>query len=201
MSKNPHYTSTWRDRTRYFHAHETARYDALDGYPLATFRSRAFAIAIDFVIITLFGLPAFFKHHSPAHGETTSFVALLEKAMAEIRELVESVFYFALCLKIGKGQTPGKWIMKIKVVSLTHAQIGWWQAIERGLGYGASLLEGGFGFVQFFLHRNRMCVHDRIADTIVIDIKKPRHQPHLNHEVQDEQALAAPPPPPPLLNS
>ena len=189
MSKQAHTSSwrdSWRDRTHYFHAHETARYDALDGYPLATFRSRAFAILIDLAIITLFGLPSFFKPHSPAHGETTTFVALLEKLMVEIRELVESIFYFALCLKIGKGQTPGKWIMKIKVVSLTHAHIGWWQAIERGLGYGASLLEGGFGFVQFFLHRNRMCVHDRIADTIVIDIKKPRLQPRLEVEVPGE---------------
>jgi hypothetical protein len=31
-------------KTHYFHAHETKRYDALDGLPLASFRSRAFAI-------------------------------------------------------------------------------------------------------------------------------------------------------------
>jgi len=30
------------------------------------------------------------------------------------------------------------------------------------------MLEGGFGFFQYFLHHNRCCVHDRIAETIVI---------------------------------
>jgi uncharacterized RDD family membrane protein YckC len=77
--------------------------------------------------------------------------------------------YFAVALKLGRGQTPGKKLLKIRVVSLTHPQIGWWQSIERGLGYGASLLEGGFGFAQYWIHRNRMCVHDRIAETIVVD--------------------------------
>jgi hypothetical protein len=30
------------------------------------------------------------------------------------------------------------------------------------------MLEGGFGFVQYFLHPNHCCVHDRIAETIVV---------------------------------
>jgi len=33
---------------------------------------------------------------------------------------------------------------------------------------GASFLEFGFGFVQYFIHPNRRTVHDRIAETIVI---------------------------------
>ncbi len=41
-------------------------------------------------------------------------------------------------------------------------------ARAQALGYGASALEGGFGFIQFFLHHNRQCVHDRIAETIVV---------------------------------
>jgi hypothetical protein len=44
--------------------------------------------------------------------------------------------------------------------------------VERALGYGASALEGGFGFVQYFIHGNHCCVHDRIAETIVV--KEPR---------------------------
>jgi hypothetical protein len=44
--------------------------------------------------------------------------------------------------------------------------------MERALGYGASMLEGGFGFVQYFTNPNRCCVHDRIAETIVVSDKK-----------------------------
>ena len=44
-----------------------------------------------------------------------------------------------------------------------------WQSIEQALGYGASILEAGFGIVQFFINPNRRTVHDRIAETIVVD--------------------------------
>jgi uncharacterized RDD family membrane protein YckC len=43
-----------------------------------------------------------------------------------------------------------------------------WHAIERALGYGASALELGFGFLQYFIHPNKQTVHDRIAETIVV---------------------------------
>ena len=48
-----------------------------------------------------------------------------------------------------------------------------WQSVERALGYGASALEGGFGFVQYFLYGNHCCVHDRIAETIVVKERRP----------------------------
>jgi len=54
------------------------------------------------------------------------------------------------------------------VVSLVHERLGFWQALERALGYGASALEFGFGFVQYFIHPNRRTLHDRIAETIVV---------------------------------
>jgi hypothetical protein len=46
-----------------------------------------------------------------------------------------------------------------------------WQSIERGLGYGAAVLEGGVGFVQFFWDKNRQCAQDRLAETIVVDVR------------------------------
>jgi uncharacterized RDD family membrane protein YckC len=44
--------------------------------------------------------------------------------------------------------------------------------VERALGYGASFLEFGFGFLQYFIDSNRRTVHDRIAETIVIQDRK-----------------------------
>ncbi len=158
-------------KTRYFHAHETARVDSLNGLPLARFRQRGWAIAIDFALISLITLPFHHAHKNAESHEAVTMLSLLVELAHKLEELAESALYFAVALKLGKGQTVGKRIMKVRVVSLTHQEIGWWQSIERALGYGASLLEGGFGFVQYWINRNRMCVHDRIAETIVVDVR------------------------------
>jgi uncharacterized RDD family membrane protein YckC len=79
---------------------------------------------------------------------------------------------FRLDALLGQGRTLGKRILGIRVISLVHDRITVWQSMERALGYGASFLEGGFGFIQYFTHPNRCCVHDRIAETIVVNDKK-----------------------------
>ena len=71
-----------------------------------------------------------------------------------------------------RGQTIGKKICHIRIVSLVHERIGLWHSLERALGYGASALEAGFGFFQYFIRPDRRTVHDRIAETIVIDERK-----------------------------
>ena len=84
------------------------------------------------------------------------------------------VIYFSLALYMGNGQTIGKRIMGTRVISLTHSRMTLWQATERALGYGASFLEAGFGFLQYYINANRQCVHDRIAQTIVADVRASR---------------------------
>ena len=88
--------------------------------------------------------------------------------------LVVMVLYYGLATYFGNGQTPGKWVARTRAVSLTGERMGLWQSIERGLGYGAAVLELGLGFLQFFWDRNRMCAQDRLAETIVIDVRKPK---------------------------
>lgn len=159
-------------KQRHFHAHEIARFDELSGVPLASFRQRAWAMVIDLAIIEalklIFGIHGHHKHDL-LPGEHMTMAELLMEGVEWLKELVESVVYFGLLVKLMNGRTPGKYFMKARIVSLTQQRMGWWQSIERALGYGASLLEGGFGFVQFFMTRNQQCVHDRIAETIVID--------------------------------
>jgi uncharacterized RDD family membrane protein YckC len=166
----------WTEK-RGFRAHETHRMDALNGLPLASFRRRAFAIVIDFMVVAMIKSPfvvlriLFHRHGSGSwwHGaEPESMAGMLREAVEKVEDLAESVVYFAVAMKVGNGKTIGKWTMKIRVVSLTQDRMGWWQSIERALGYGASLLEGGFGFFQYYINRNRQTVHDRIAETIVL---------------------------------
>jgi len=79
------------------------------------------------------------------------------------------VLYFSLLFYFWKGQTIGKYLLKIKVLSLYHEHLGLWHCIERSLGYFASALEFGFGFLQAIWNPNRMSLHDKIGETIVVE--------------------------------
>jgi uncharacterized RDD family membrane protein YckC len=81
------------------------------------------------------------------------------------------VLYFTGLFYFWKGQTIGKYFLRIRVLSLHHEKIGLWHCIERSLGYFASALEFGFGFLQAFWNPNRMALHDKIGETIVIERK------------------------------
>jgi len=82
------------------------------------------------------------------------------------------VMYFTLSFYFWKGQTIGKHLLKLRVVSLYHEHLGLWHCFERSLGYYASVLEFGFGFIQAFWNPNRMALHDKIGETIVIKLQK-----------------------------
>jgi uncharacterized RDD family membrane protein YckC len=165
---------------RTFDPHSSGRAHALAGRSLATFRQRAFAILIDFVLIAVLWIPAKTglqyliqqklhigeELYRSASGHVTARFDL--ERTIELAWTIVLVLYFGFFVRITNGFTPGKRLMRIRVVSLEHARISRWQAMERALGYGASALEGGFGFIQYFLYKNHTCVHDRIAETIVV---------------------------------
>ena len=114
----------------------------------------------------------------------------------EIEHVVDDVFipilYFGILLWKGKGQTPGKRIMKIRVVSLMHRHITFWHSVERALGYGTAGLELGFGFVQFFIHPYRRCAQDRLAETIVVTERSYKALQHkLAHPLIPDGSAAA----------
>ncbi|MEY2685935.1 MAG: hypothetical protein RL375_133 [Pseudomonadota bacterium] len=138
----------------------------LQGVRLAEFRPRALAFAIDLAIVgLLMAVPALWStsQQIEAGGEfslSLDFDGLLGLAVF--------VAYFSLATFVGKGATVGKKLLGIQVISVVHDHLSLWHCVERALGYAASSLEAGFGFVQFFLHPNRQTVHDRIAETIVI---------------------------------
>jgi uncharacterized RDD family membrane protein YckC len=85
--------------------------------------------------------------------------------------------FFGLSNYFGNGRTLGKRLVGIRVVSLVHRRLSFWHSFERALGYGASTLEFGFGFFQYFIHPNQRTVHDRIAETIVVRERRKVVQP------------------------
>jgi uncharacterized RDD family membrane protein YckC len=97
-------------------------------------------------------------------GHTT----VLGEIAEGLNDVLVPVLYFGILTWKGKGRTPGKRLLKIRVVSIMHRHLSFWHSVERALGYGAAALEGGFGFVQFFIHPYRRCAQDRLAETIVV---------------------------------
>ena len=158
---------------RTYHPHEGERMEALAGAPLASFGKRALAFSIDFfaavALFLIVVLPAAML------ADNMGFLSgdvHLDFNFHEWYSLIALVLYFGLATYWGKGQTPGKRLCGIRVVSLVEPRITLWTAMERALGYGASALELGFGFLQYFLHPNARTVHDRIAETIVVEVRR-----------------------------
>jgi uncharacterized RDD family membrane protein YckC len=151
---------------------DTSREHELTGAPLASFTRRAFALIIDFLIAGMvFMLLTYLIGNIGLKWGLISpekDVLLKFTFFRNWYSVIWLVLYFMLNVYFSNGLTIGKWICRIRIVSLVHRHIGLWQSLERALGYGASALEAGFGFLQYFLRKDRPTVHDRIAETIVV---------------------------------
>jgi uncharacterized RDD family membrane protein YckC len=158
----------------------------IDDLPdLASFWRRGLAYIIDMLTIGILLFIAFqicnylglhvtsFKLTSVDDIEVTG-QGMTEKEITYIKWGLISIpiLYFSLSFYFTNGKSLGKWITRIRIVSLYHHKISFWHCIERTLGYAASTVELGLGFLQFFWNPNRMCLHDRIAETIVIQEHK-----------------------------
>jgi uncharacterized RDD family membrane protein YckC len=146
---------------------------ALDGVTLALFGSRAGAFIVDFLLS--FGV--FLIIIIPGANLATKMGFAVPDVNLQFDfehwySILFLVAFFSIATYWGDGKTPGKWIFGIRVVSLTHDRMSLWHSFERALGYGASFLEFGFGFIQYFIHPNCRTVHDRIAETIVVRDRK-----------------------------
>lgn len=153
-------------------------------YILAPIWKRALAFILDFVIIFLLYylvgrlLPIIGLHIEHIDLKNLFHVELESSQMSPTSLKTLKIFlgflpafYFCLMFYFTNGRTFGKLILGIKIVSLYHQRIGFWHCAERSLGYAASVLEAGLGFFQAFWNPNRMALHDKIAETIVINVQ------------------------------
>ncbi len=76
--------------------------------------------------------------------------------------------YFTIFLTWWSGQTPGKYLLGLRVVRLDGDPMTLWNAFNRFGGYAAGLATGLLGFAQVYWDPNRQGIHDRIAHTVVI---------------------------------
>jgi uncharacterized RDD family membrane protein YckC len=160
-----------RKPRRRFHAHGASHADALNGLLLATFPQRLLGYLVDVLLAVFVWAPLEFSWRMFILHEKKIEMSW---TFHEAGNIIVMILYFGLANYFGNGQTPGKWVARTRAVSLTSERMGMWQSVERGLGYGAAVLEAGLGFLQFFWDPNRMCAQDRLAETIVIDVRKPK---------------------------
>jgi uncharacterized RDD family membrane protein YckC len=163
--------------------HTRLEYHHYEGFILATIKQRFFAFLVDWAVLILLYLGIFILFagfnmnistinvHSIFDVEiemsnTPSYVITFLKIFLGLLP----VLYFTILFYGFRGQTIGKFLLGIRVISLYHKRLGLWNCIERSLGYFVSALEFGFGFIQAFWNPNRMTLHDKIGETIVIKL-------------------------------
>lgn len=154
---------------RRFNAHASAHIESLNGLPLAVFWQRLLGYFIDILLAVAVWAPLEFTWRRYILHESR---IEMKWDFHEAGNVIVLLLYLGLANYLGNGRTPGKWVARTRAVSLTGHRMGLWQSIERALGYGAAVLEGGLGFLQFFWDPNRMCAQDRLAETVVLDFRK-----------------------------
>lgn len=166
-----------RKAARVYHAHETARMLALEGLPLASFARRGGALLLDMVgasvlfLAVAMPIAAVWDRFHPGHETALVFAPFGPERRNWYSALVFGA-YISLSLYLSNGWTIGKRLLGVRVLSTASERLSLWQAIERALGYAVSAAEFGIGFLQYFTAANCRTMHDRIADTIVVDARK-----------------------------
>jgi uncharacterized RDD family membrane protein YckC len=172
-----------KDRRR-FEAHESVRAHELNGLPLATFGQRLVGYFVDILLAVVVWFPLEWSWRRYVKHESAIFMVW---DFHEKGNIIVALLYWGLFNYFRNGQTPGKWVVRTRAMSLTSERLGVWQSAERALGYGAAILEGGLGFLQFFWDRNRMCAQDRLAETIVVDLRRKSQMPKTVAEAATEE--------------
>jgi uncharacterized RDD family membrane protein YckC len=75
-----------------------------------------------------------------------------------------------------RGQTPGKWLLGLRVVALGGGRVGIGQSVVRFVGYLLSAVPFYLGFL-WVLGPRRRGFHDRLAGTEVVYARRPGHKP------------------------
>ena len=78
------------------------------------------------------------------------------------------VAWFTVATRLGRGRTPGKALLRLRVVRLDGRALGWNDAFGRAGGYSGSAATALLGFVQMIWDANRQTLHDRMVGTVVV---------------------------------
>lgn len=149
----------------------------------AGFVTRLAAFALDVVIIsvivvfvtwflstsiTMLQLPQIFKELAERSPIVDALVRYVFTPLVGSLVTIAFVIGYHLFFWMLTGQTPGKYIMGLRVVSVDGKKLRLVQAIARYAGYYVSGAALGLGFLWILVDDNRRSWHDRMAHTCVI---------------------------------
>lgn len=137
----------------------------------AGFISRLIAFGIDIAIITIILLVMTWL----ANAVLTLFnfnqilgMELMQKlAWSGVLALLFSASYFIFFWTLA-GQTPGKTLMGLRIVTTDGKSLSFGRSVRRFLGYILSIFAMWLGFLWILLDNRRQGWHDKIAGTLVI---------------------------------
>ncbi len=104
---------------------------------------------------------------SGSHSTLVQLLRILAVGLALLLNVSFYMGYFILFWML-VGQTPGKMLMGVRVVSFDGRPLSLMQAIKRFLGYYLSLLPFFMGFIWVLVSDTRQGWHDKLARTYVI---------------------------------
>jgi len=82
------------------------------------------------------------------------------------------VGWFTILSRLGRGRSPGKALLGIRIARLDGRPLSWWNALGRAGGYSASAATALLGFLEMIWDPNRQTLHDKIAATVVLDHRR-----------------------------
>lgn len=93
-------------------------------------------------------------------------IGLLTSIASIVVGIAYAVFFTGYC-----GQTPGKMLLRIKVIRTSGAEIGYGRAFLREIpGKFLSSIILGIGYLMVAFDDRKQGLHDRIADTFVVKL-------------------------------
>jgi uncharacterized RDD family membrane protein YckC len=143
---------------------------------MAGFFIRGLAFFLDLAILSVLFLILL---RAGNFGMSTALKGLyLESSSAELIRLLLGIYpavafslfftYFTFFVAYG-GQTPGKMLFRIRVLTKDQQPLTGWKAFLRTSGYFiSSFLLLGLGFLVIIIHPQKRAVHDFIAGSAVL---------------------------------
>ncbi|MFC1591781.1 RDD family protein [Thermodesulfobacteriota bacterium] len=148
-----------------------------DGPPeYAGFLIRLLAICIDGVLLGLIVLLLFIALIMVVNGSLSDYIRKPEELMAMLSGpfwlvcTVIEAFYFVYFHAV-TGQTVGKLICGIQVLSSAGTEIGFLRSLLRYVGYMLAYIPLCLGFLWIGFDRKKQGWHDKLARTVVVRLR------------------------------
>ena len=156
----------------------------------AGFISRLIAFGIDIAIITIILLVMTWLVNAVLTlfklDQITGMETILKLAWSGVIALLFSASYFIFFWTLA-GQTPGKTLMGLRIVTTDGQSLSFGRSVRRFLGYIVSIFAMWIGFLWILLDNRRQGWHDKIAGTLVIYAWDARAGSYLSNRFQQKQ--------------